>query len=761
MKQIRNTLNYLTTLKYIAILFLFILINNIEKKFMPYAISIYISLIALNSSIILTSVLLLLSAIIQGEFGFLAIIGIYIIYISLLKILYRKQNSNIIFLTFSSFGVLSLIFLGNTAYNIILEKKLLASLIIIILTHLSYCALNSLAKKRIKIKMSNDELISITMLTIVVGLGICNLISPLLWKGVSVFLILICSFFLRHGLTSIISTIFGISVAIFSGNINYISYYLILGLSSEFFSSYSRYLSAPTILAIDYISQIVFSIEINNITFSLIPTIISCLIFIIIPTPPLKKLKEKIFIFKEKQLVKQTINRNRLMLSNRLYELSGIFAEISATFNLLKNEKSENEIKDIITNKLFLNVCNNCNNFSKCKKNEQEVINSLLKLTDIGFAKGKLSFIDMPKELLSKCIHASDLIYGFNKLLADYRIHTIEKENILMGKQIIADETLGISEILKGLALETGSLLKYQSKLEKKLSDILLKNGFLITELLIYGEEERLSIGIIIISKEFSIIELQRTISKNIGIDMVLAEKNYITENKIYLLFKKNAKFDAIFGVSKITKDGSEISGDTYSATRISDDKFLIALSDGMGSGNKAENVSSTALSLIESFYKAGMNNNLILSTVNKLLSINTEDSFTALDISIIDLKNCTADFLKFGSPYGFIINDGGVKIIEGNTLPLGILSELKPSVCTTQLNNNDIILLVSDGISDAFGSSSEIIDFLRKIPAYNPQTLTDCLLKKALELSNKKSNDDMTAVAVRLFKKPSILEQT
>jgi stage II sporulation protein E len=161
----------------------------------------------------------------------------------------------------------------------------------------------------------------------------------------------------------------------------------------------------------------------------------------------------------------------------------------------------------------------------------------------------------------------------------------------------------------------------------------------------------------------------------------------------------------------------------------------------------------SISLSLIESFYKAGMNSDLILNTVNKLLSINTEDSFTALDVSVIDLENKSADFIKYGAPYGFIINDGAVKIIEGNTLPLGILEDLSPSVAKTEVYDGDMILLLTDGISDAFKSSSAIIDFLRSVPAKNPQTLTNQILSKAVALNDGKHLDDMTALAVRIFK--------
>ena len=124
------------------------------------------------------------------------------------------------------------------------------------------------------------------------------------------------------------------------------------------------------------------------------------------------------------------------------------------------------------------------------------------------------------------------------------------------------------------------------------------------------------------------------------------------------------------------------------------------------------------------------------------------------MDISVIDLKSCQADFIKYGAPYGFIIGDNGIRIIEGNSLPLGIIDELKPSVCTTELNDGDIILLLTDGISDAFGSSGDIIDYLRSVSAKNPQSLADNILEKALSLTNGQKNDDMTALAVRIYRR-------
>ena len=260
----------------------------------------------------------------------------------------------------------------------------------------------------------------------------------------------------------------------------------------------------------------------------------------------------------------------------------------------------------------------------------------------------------------------------------------------------------------------------------------------------------------IVAMKTFSVQSVNAVVDKTLGVRMTLAEKNNVTEEKVYLSFKRTVEFDAVFGMANAVKDGSEKSGDTHSVIRINDEKFLVALSDGMGSGKEAETVSSVSLSLIESFYKAGMNSELILDTVNKLLSVNTEDSFTALDVAVVDLKKLSADFVKYGSPYGYILSDGRVRIVEANSLPLGILNDLKPSVCTAELNDGDMILLMTDGVADAFGSSGDVIDYVRIVPALNPQSLASDVLNKAVELSGGKKKDDMTVLCVRIFKKPA-----
>ena len=53
--------------------------------------------------------------------------------------------------------------------------------------------------------------------------------------------------------------------------------------------------------------------------------------------------------------------------------------------------------------------------------------------------------------------------------------------------------------------------------------------------------------------------------------------------------------------------------------------------------------------------------------------------------------------------------------------------------------------------MTDAFGSSADIADFLASLSPRNPQALCDSLITEALARSGG-AKDDMTAVAARLF---------
>jgi stage II sporulation protein E len=327
-----------------------------------------------------------------------------------------------------------------------------------------------------------------------------------------------------------------------------------------------------------------------------------------------------------------------------------------------------------------------------------------------------------------------------------------EAENAACGRQLLADQARGVSEMLKNLALEQSKPLNIAANKEKSFTVALAKAGILVGETLIYGDDHSPVLSLVTFGGVDS-AKLSKVASAHFGIQLSVSEKLTLGKDKYCFLLKRKPRYDAAFGVAHLVKSGERKSGDTHSALRIDEKKFLIALSDGMGSGEYASLISERTVSLLESFYRAKMPPPLILSTVNKLLTFSKEESFACVDIAVIDLDEGKADIVKIGSPMSFILSEKSLKILESDSLPLGILDGIHPSVSTYPLQENDTLLFLSDGITDAFSSSGELYDYLKTVPASNPQRLAEELLSTALNRYGGIAKDDMTALAVRIFR--------
>ena len=416
--------------------------------------------------------------------------------------------------------------------------------------------------------------------------------------------------------------------------------------------------------------------------------------------------------------------------------MSAVFDEMACSLNKIGSDlPTKDKFAQSFADEILISVCSRCKNYSDCRKLSFPTDSDLVKITGLAIAKGKLNLIDLPKQFSYRCLFPEEIVKFTNKLVGRYNLAEGEKLALEQGKDLVLKQTKGLSEALKSLATSINKQIEISDVTEEKLLDNLLKCGIAVKEVAKFSGEEN-EIVITLPYKDVSNPLLIKAISEITGYRSVISQNKRISEELSVITVKRAPDMDAVFGIARRIKDGKKKSGDTHSITKITEGKFLVALNDGMGSGESAEEISSTAISLVETFYKAGLRSETILPMVNKLLSFGDEDNFTALDVVIVDLFSGFADFIKIGSPYSFIISKDTVKIIEGNSLPLGILEEMRPTVCSTPLFSGDVIMLLSDGITDAFASSSDLIDFLSTQRALNPKTLADSVLKKPFILA-------------------------
>lgn len=122
--------------------------------------------------------------------------------------------------------------------------------------------------------------------------------------------------------------------------------------------------------------------------------------------------------------------------------------------------------------------------------------------------------------------------------------------------------------------------------------------------------------------------------------------------------------FGVASAVARLSKE--EFSGDSYYFGNVAPGKYIIVISDGMGSGFEAAMESNTTITLIEKFMEAGFDRNTTMKAINSILLLkNNTESFATVDLGIIDLYEGIGEFIKVGAVSTFIKSGFDVEIIE------------------------------------------------------------------------------------------------
>ncbi len=753
-------LAYKTALKHLLAFFMYLLLNYAFPFDAPVCISGYGAMCATELSPIITGLFCVLSAFICGggklftttSIAVLILCGIFTIYRA------RKNLPEYELLIFIPSALIHyIVFFDGDIY-----LKIITATIITVLTFLITADLNYLFTKGLKYKPSVTEYLTLCAVALLLGLGLINLLSAQTVWALGVLIILcVCKIFSGE-ICFYTAILIGVPFAVYYTELTYIACTVIIATTVVFFSGEKYRLSSVLTIGVDYLLRAGTEIYLAYDIYDFLLILSAVLIFCLIPQTFFDGIKENFNSTKTGVISKRTINKAHARIADKLYDLSEVFTEISCAFDeLKKRELPEEETRKLIVEKTYQNTCQTCERLSTCKNGAKnfvrEVKCDLEKTVKIGMAKGKISFIDLPPTLSSRCFNTNSLIFSINKDLSEYRTALIDNANFSLSRELIAKQSLGISETLKTLATTTGKELSFNADAESKLLSSLKRKGLIAYETLIYGDGDETEVSIIIGAENFSPNAVEKAVNKALGINLKITEFTEFTQGKFYLHLLKPCPYKAVYGVASATKTSSETTGDAHSESLLYKNRFTFALSDGMGSGKRAETISSITLSLIESLYKAGLSSETVLPLVNKILSINTDDSFSALDICSVDLNTLTADFIKFGAPRGFILSENDIKIVEGSSLPIGIISEVEPLTVTASLLPNDILVLMTDGVADAYGSTTEIIDKLKILPAKNPTSVAETLLNGAMEKCNQILKDDMTVLVVRIIKNTGV----
>ncbi len=371
---------------------------------------------------------------------------------------------------------------------------------------------------------------------------------------------------------------------------------------------------------------------------------------------------------------------------------------------------------------------------------------------------------DMPPEWKKVCVKTDRVLELMKRQYEQYKNDLHWKKQISESRHLVADQLSGVSRVMDDLAREIkreGQELFLQ---EEQIRSALEQLGLSIH-----------SIDVINLDHGHVEIEVMHQYSKGLGecrkiIAPLLSDilnENIVVKSEsaasqgggMYIvLFGSAREYEVETGMAGAAKGGDLLSGDSFSTAELGGGKFALAISDGMGNGERAQAESSAALSILQQLLQSGMDEQLAIKSVNSVLLLRSSDEmFATIDVAIIDLNTAQTTFLKIGSAPSFIKRRNEVIQVSANNLPLGIVSDIEVDLVSVPLQPEDTLIMMTDGIYDAPGPAINKDLWMKRIileiEAEAPQDIADCLLETIVRYHHGEIHDDMTILVARLDK--------
>ena len=409
----------------------------------------------------------------------------------------------------------------------------------------------------------------------------------------------------------------------------------------------------------------------------------------------------------------------------------------------------------------------------------QRAVGELSILNEIAVAiSSTMKVEEITKLIISKCVKRIGVEQGAVTILKEdqaeplktfVRVMDDKLENIpyrlgmsltgwmLKNQKPLLINNINTDERFSGISLETGkikSVLSVPLKVKNKMIGLISlfnKRGEGFTP-----EDQRL-LSIIAIQSAQTIenARLYEEERKLLALEEDLKIARHIQQS---LLPKENPTIEGIeiFGLSIPAK---QVGGDYYDFIQIDAYHLGIAIADVSGKGTPA--------ALLMANLQAGLRGQALITPsvkdtvtkVNFMLSRFIDiDKFVTLFYGILDIENKTLTYTNAGHNFPFLLaRDGNLRKLEKGGIILGMLDSFVYEEETVQLNPHDLMLLYTDGLTEAMNQRDEMFEeerllrLLKDNQEISAEKLSQKIVDSVLSFQgNLPQGDDMTLVLVK-----------
>ncbi|MDO4308606.1 MAG: SpoIIE family protein phosphatase [Eubacteriales bacterium] len=365
---------------------------------------------------------------------------------------------------------------------------------------------------------------------------------------------------------------------------------------------------------------------------------------------------------------------------------------------------------------------------------------------------------------MSVCGRAGQYLEHVNECFRREKQNLIWDNRMIESRLAVAQQLTEISKIMEMVAEDLYDISQAQPQFRDELQKSLKKRHVILKEAWVMDKVEgRRQIFLTMRARSgqcISMNEIAQILSEICGCAMTPAQGSRCIVNGEFhtVHFVEDVSYQVLYGAARLTREEEKVSGDNYIFHREDEGKFVMCLSDGMGSGMEACRESEVVVELLEQFLESGFSQETAARMVNSALVLNgREGMFSTVDICAVDLYTGICNFLKAGASATFIKRDHWVESISSESLAAGLVQQMDFDTASRKLYHGDYLIMMTDGVLDALPLEREeetMKEIIMDIQEQTPKEISRGILERVLGYSDYRARDDMTVLVAGMWKK-------
>lgn len=538
-----------------------------------------------------------------------------------------------------------------------------------------------------------------------------NLVLTSLYKlsfdGISIghiaafLLIMLAAKYGRAGVAAVCGAASAVSVCISGGSAPTALAFCFASLTAGVFSGFGKAAIAGAPIAVAALWSLV-SYGSKTALFMLAETATAGVIFIIIPktaTATLGTLIAPPTVTPDTKGLRRTLTMRLGFAASALHGVSETVEDVARCLSVTQKPSFATVLHNIEND-----ACKGCSFHVYCwEKQRTTIVDAVLGMSDAMRKCRPISLAEVPEEFTERCLRLERFEDSLSKHYSEFLSGIAAEKRVGEMRGVVADQMDGIADMLSELSEEFRTAQTYDIELAGRVAAGLKELDLRADECsCVVDKYGRLTVEIRLLQTPELPLNRSRILSRLEEIcdrDFEPPEINRCGHT-YYITATEKALLSVDCSFIQFNQGKNQHCGDTCRYFFDGRGRLIVIISDGMGSGGRAAVDSAMTAGLAERLIKAGFGFDCTLRIVNSaMLFKSTDESLATLDISCIDLYNGKTELFKAGAAPTIIRRSGRTGRAECKSLPAGILHDVGFDKATVTLQEDDILLMMSDGV--------------------------------------------------------------